>query len=278
MDSSKKLGVIFVVISALTFSTAGLFSKGVAAAPWDIIFWRGVFSAGFTLCWICHRQRLRENFLLMGISGLSVAVIGALGTSAFIAAFKLTSIANVSLIYAVVPLLAGVFAWVWMGERMTRHVVCGAVLALGGVAIIVSGSLGRASFRGDMLAFCMALALALMMVIYRKYPSTPGAGPSALSSLLLVPCAMLWGDPFSIPLHEILILSGFGLVFAVASVTLVEGAKHIPSGQAALLSTLEVPVAPILAFLVLSEVPGSRTVFGGALVLVAVLLSLRENK
>lgn len=276
--SQYGLGVMLVVVSAITFSTAGLFSKGVQAAAWDIIFWRGVFSAGFTTLWVWHRGQIRDNFPKMGISGVAVAVVGALGTAAFIAAFKLTTIANVSLIYAAAPMLAALLAWTWIGEKASRTVISGSLLALAGVAIIVSGSLGQINLRGDLLALGMALAMAVLMVIYRKFPSTPGAGPAALSSLLLVPIAFVSGNPFGIPISEILILSAFGLVFAIASVTLAEGAKRVPSGQTALLSTLEVPLAPVLAFLVLSEVPHIRTIAGGALVLIAVLLAARDQK
>lgn len=276
--SQNGLGVLLVVISAITFSTAGLFAKGVQAAPWDIIFWRGVFSAGFTTIWIWHRGQFRDNFPKMGLSGVAVAVVGALGTSAFIAAFKLTTIANVSLIYAVAPMLAALFAWLWIGERASKSIIIGSLLALIGVAIIVSGSLGQINLRGDLLALGMAIAMAVLMVIYRKFPSTPGAGPAALSSLLLVPVAFVFGDPLRIPLHEILILSAFGLVFAIASVTLAEGAKRLPSGQTALLSTLEVPLAPALALLVLSELPHTRTLAGGVLVLIAVILAAKDER
>ncbi len=276
--SQYGLGVMLVIVSVITFSTAGLFSKGVQAAPWDIIFWRGVFSAGFTTLWIWHRRQVRENFVQMGVSGVAVAIVGALGTAAFIASFKLTTIANVSLIYAVAPMLAALLAWLWIGERASKAIIFGSLLALIGVVIIVSGSLGQINLRGDVLALCMAVAMAVLMVIYRKFPSTPSAGPAALSSLLLLPVALALGNPFSIPLSEILILSAFGFVFAVASVTLAEGAKRVPSGQTALLSTLEVPLAPILAFLVLSEFPHTRTIAGGALVLIAVLLAAKDQK
>jgi len=276
--SQYGLGVMLVVVSAITFSTAGLFSKGVQAAPWDIIFWRGVFSAGFTALWVWKRGQVRDNFLNMGISGVAVAVVGALGTAAFIAAFKLTTIANVSLIYAAAPMLAALLAWIWIGEKASRTVIAGSLLALAGVTIIVSRSLGQINLRGDLLALGMALAMAVLMVIYRRFPSTPGAGPAALSSLLLVPIAFVLGNPFGIPISEILVLSAFGLIFAIASVTLAEGAKRVPSGQTALLSTLEVPLAPVLAFLVLSEVPHIRTIAGGALVLIAVLLAAKDQK
>ncbi len=77
---------------------------------------------------------------------------------------------------------------------------------------------------------------------------------------------------------EIAILAAFGLLFAIASVTLAEGAKRVPSGQTALISALETPLAPLLAFLVFFEIPSTPTVIGGAAVLFGVLYSIRVEK
>ena len=270
-------GALLVVISAVTFSTAGLFTKGVEAGSWEVIFWRGLFAAAFTTAWTINRGTLRRNFLGMGYSGLAVAIVGALGTAAFIPAFKLTTIANVSLIYAISPLIAALLAWFVIGEKVSPRTMAGCVGALSGVAIIVSGSLGQVSLNGDMLALWMSTAMALIMVIYRKYPDTPGAGPAALSSVLLLPFAAIFGDPFQVERTEVYVLSAFGLLFAIASVTLAEGAKRVPSGQTALLSSLETPLAPIFAFLLFTEIPNIATFLGGSVVLFAVLLSIKTR-
>ena len=271
------IGVCLIVTSAITFSTAGLFTKGVAAGSWDVIFWRGVFGAAFTMLWILNRGTLRQNFVGMGYSGLAAAVVGALGTAAFITSFKFTSIANVSLIYAVSPLIAALLAWFFIGERLTARTMVGCLGALFGVAIIVWGSLGQVSLYGDLLALWMAIVMAVIMVIYRKYPDTPGAGPATLSSVLLLPFAVLFGDPFGVARTEIFVLAAFGLLFAIASVTLAEGAKRVPSGQTALLSILETPLAPVFAFILFTEIPNMPTFVGGSIVLLAVLSSIRNE-
>lgn len=270
-------GVLLIVISAVTFSSAGLFTKGVSAGAWEVIFWRGAFAALFTFCWIKKRGSIADNFSGMGPSGWAVSIIAALGTAAFIQSFKLTSIANVSLIYASSPLIAALLAWVVIGEKASQRTLAGCLGALMGVAIIVFGSLGNVRLIGDLLALCMTSAMAVIMIIYRKYPSTPAAGPAVVASLLLLPFSTLFGNPFLVAHKEITILAVFGLLFALASVTLAEGAKHVPSGKTALLSTLETPLAPILAFLLLSEIPTTATLAGGSIVLLAVLLSLNDG-
>ncbi|HMB75621.1 MAG TPA: DMT family transporter, partial [Kiloniellaceae bacterium] len=271
-------GVILIVAAAVAYSTAGLFTKGVAAGSWDVIFWRGLFAAAFTTFLTVKQRALRQNFIGMGRSGWAVAVVGALGTAAFIPAFKLTTIANVSLIYAASPLIAALLAWLTIGEKPSPATILGCLGALLGVAIIVSGSFGQAHLLGDILALFMTTAMASIMVIYRKFPQTPSAGPAALQSVLLLPFAATLGGPFDVSNAEISILAAFGLLFAVASLCLAEGAKRVPSGQTALLSSLETPLAPIFAFIWFSETPNTATLIGGAVVLLAVLASARARR
>lgn len=262
---------MFVVVSAIVFSSAGLFTKGIEAEAWGIIFWRGIFAAGFTTLFVMIRGTVSAEFNNMGGVGLVVAIVGASGTAAFIPAFKFTSIANVSLIYAIAPLLAAILAWVWFRERPSLAVIVGALVAFLGVVTIFNGSFGSVNLTGDLLALWMTLSMAMMLVIYRRHPNTPAAGPAALSSILLLPPALVFGVPFQMTSQEIAITACFGLVFALASVTLAEGAKRLPSGETALLSTLEAPFAPILAWIVLSELPPSLSVYGGVLILIGVV-------
>lgn len=264
-------GVILVVTSAIVFSTAGVFTKALESGAWEIIFWRGVFATGFTVAYVMYRETFRQNFIYVGFSGWAVAIVGATGTAAFITAFKLTTMANVMLIYAAAPLLAALLAWIWIRERMTTRVMLGCCGAFIGVAVIVEGSYGALNLKGDLLALWMTFVMAVLMVIYRRYPDTPAAGPMALSSVVLLPPALLFGDPFAVPIHEFATMAAFGLVFAIASTTLAEGVKRIPAGETALLSAMETPLAPLFGWLFFTEIPASNTFLGGAFIIVAVL-------
>ena len=274
MTNSKKsvlnAGLALMLGSAFLFSTAGIFTKGVSAVAWQVIFWRAVFSAILASGAIAARGRLGAEYLRMGWRGGLSALIGATGTAMFLSAFKHTSVANVALIYSATPLMAALLAWVFLREVPGRNVILGAVMGVIGIAVIVSGTPGQAHLFGDMLAFGMAVALALLFVLYRAWPDTPSAGPVALSSVLLLPVSGMMANPFAVPAAEIAILAGFGLVFALASYWMLEGAKRLPSGQTALLSTSETPFAIVLAWLILKEAPVAATLIGGAILLLGV--------
>ena len=138
------------------------------------------------------------------------------------------------------------------------------------MSLIVGGSLGEVNFAGDMLALWMTLMMSSVMVIYRRYPETPAAGPSVLSSIFLLPVSLIFTDPFTASLHDIVILAVFGLIFAFASVTLSEGARRLAPGEAALISALETPLAIVWAWVLFAERPALMAVIGGAFILVAV--------
>ena len=268
----RTAGITLMLGSAFLFSTAGIFTKGVAATAWQVIFWRAFFSALLTLGTLAARGRWQSEVTHMGAKGFWIAVIGACGTAAFLSAFKLTGVANVALIYSATPMIAALLAWVFIHEVPGRLVVIGAILGVIGIVIIMRGSLGQINLIGDFLALIMALVMAVLFVLYRAWPDVPTAGPVALSSVLLVPTAGFFENPFTTPLFEIAILAAFGLVFALASVMMFEGAKRLPSGQTSLLSTSETPFAIMLAWWILSEWPGPATLIGGTLVMAGVIL------
>jgi drug/metabolite transporter (DMT)-like permease len=191
--------------------------------------------------------------------------------AAFIPAFKHTSIANVSLIYAAAPFVAALLAWLWMRERPALVVVFASLGTFVGVALIVSGSSGSGNIKGDALALWMTLMMAAVIVIYRRFPETPGPGPMALSCVILLPVSLYFGSPSKAPLIEILIMASFGLVFAVASVALVLGSRFLPSSETALISTLEAPLAIFFAWMMFAEVPVITTVAGGVIILTCVI-------
>ncbi|SPJ30336.1 DMT family transporter [Falsiruegeria mediterranea] len=274
----RNTGVGLVVVSAIVFSAAGIFTKGVSAGAWEIVFWRGLAAAGFTFAYLAVRGTLRDEARSFRGPSLAVAVLGAAGTAAFIPAFKLSSVANVSMIYAAAPFVAAAMAWIFVRERPEPKNLAASAMACGGVAVIFWGSGVSGHLTGDLLALWMTVMMAGMMVIYRIWPETPAGFPAAMSSLVLVPFGAIFGDPLSVPLSEVGITLLFGLFFAVASVTLAEGARRLPPAQTALISTLEMPLAPLLAWIILAELPAVQTAIGGVVVCLAVLWSQRNGR
>lgn len=271
MERKYLVGVVLVAISAVIWSSAGIFTRGVAADAWAVIFWRGVAAAGFTIVYLMMRGVLAKEVRQFTGPSLLISVLGASGTAAFIPAFKLSSVANVAVIWAAAPFLAAGMAWIFLRERPAPRVVLASVATFGGVLVLAWGSLRSGSGIGDLLAFWMTLMMSAVFVAYRRWPETPAGFPTVMASLFLLPFAFGFSDVSSVPINEIWVLVAFGAVFSLAAVLMFEGARRISSAEVALLGTLETPIAFVLAFLILGEVPLTATMIGGAIIVVSVV-------
>ena len=265
------LGRTLVLLSAVAWSTAGIFTKGIQADVWTVLLWRGIL-AGVTmsvyLMWRQGRAGLKD-WKRLGWAGWSAATVSSAATVCFIAAFKNTAVANVVIIYATAPFVAAAIAWVWMRETPSIATLTAAGLCLAGVTVMVGGSVGSPNLVGDLLALGMTALMALMMVIMRRHPDRPmtlAVGP--VSCLQLVATVWVMGVQFDVSMRELVLLAGFGLVHASATVLLAEGLLRIRAAEAALLGALEVPLAPLWSWLILSEILRMPAIVGGSVVLV----------
>jgi EamA-like transporter family. len=54
-------------------------------------------------------------------------------------ALKLTSVADVAIVFATCPFVAAAFAWIWFRERATPLTLAASLLAFAGVVLTVAG-------------------------------------------------------------------------------------------------------------------------------------------
>ena len=265
-----RLGAAMVLGSAVLFASAGLFAKSVQTDAWTVLFWRGLFAALFLYGLLAPIGRVRAAIWKMDRVGWAVAVISTVASAAFIAAFKNTTVTNVTLIYAVSPFVAAALAWLWIRERPDDTCLIAAGVSVIGVFITVGG-FWTSPAAGDLLAMVMTVLMSSVVVIYRVFPGTDTIAPMIMSSVLMLPLALPFTDPFAVTTWDLFLLFGFGLTFAVASVALLAGAKRLPSSEAALLSISETPLAPVLAWFIIAERPGTESLLGGVVIMAAVL-------
>ena len=261
-----------MIASALAFSLAGVLTKSITAGAWTIACWRGLVGGlliAFYVAWLGRGKPVSETFDL-GWRGWLLASVGSLASLAFIFAFKLTYVANVAVIYATAPFMAAGLAWWLLRERLRLGTAVVAVIALVGVFTVVSGGLGSGTLPGDGVALLMTSANALYIVLIRLFRQSPvclSVGVSALQ-LFVVGCIVI--DPLAVSARDAVLLTLFGISFAVAVVLWTEGTRRIAAAEAGLLGITETPFAILLAWLLLAELPPAASFWGGGIVLAAV--------
>jgi drug/metabolite transporter (DMT)-like permease len=204
-----------------------------------------------------------------------VAVCVAIASAGFIAALNHTSVARVLFILAVAPVLAALLARVTLGEPITRRTALAMALALAGVAVML-GAPGEGDLAGDGLSFLVALAFALMIVITRWRRDVSMAPATCLSQVILVAVFLPFATPGEIGGDDVVWLAALGIgQIGLGFALLTVGARLIPAAQVGLITLLEVVLGPVWVWLALDERPGTLTLVGGAIVIVAILIQTR---
>ena len=273
-DRDYRIGLVLVSAAALAWSSAGYFTRLIPADAWTTSFWRGIFGglfiALFAAAWL--RRGLWEAVASLGWPGWLIVVNGAIGMTAFIVSLKLTSVADVSIIYATLPFVAAGLGWLWVRERVAANTVLASAVAAAGVAIMVSGTTLSGHLGGDALAFVQTLSMAVAIVAVRRYRHVSLLVAAALSNFLA--CLMSWpfAQPLTVGSADLVNLALFGFVQMTLGLTFFTiGSRLVPAAETALISALEAPLAPVWVWLAFGERPSNTTILGGLLVMAAAL-------
>jgi drug/metabolite transporter (DMT)-like permease len=276
--SQHRAGTALVVAAAVAWSTAPFFTRLLPFDSWTILFWRGLFGGGLIaaiLVLLQGRAGVRD-LTRVGRNGWLVASLSTLGMVCFIPALQLTSVSNVAIIIATGPFVAAAIAWIWLREAARWQTMLASLVALCGVTIIVGSTRASSDILGIALACLMTLAIAAMTVTIRRHKDTPMVAAAALSNVL----GSIVSIPFahgiaSVTGPDLVIFAMFGFFQVALGLTLfVLGSRLLPSGQATLIATLETPLMPFWVWLAFQEVPSSRALVGGALVMGAVIADI----
>lgn len=272
--SRRLQGILLVAAGSVLWSTGGLFVRLLDMDFWTMQAWRSLYAAISLAVLIVaeHRRRTPQALHAMGWTGLAAIPISAISMFCYVASIRLTSVANVMIVYATVPLCAAGIAFLWIGERPTRRTLIAAVVALAGITVMVGASAGGGDLGGDALALLMTITFAMLIVAARRNPALPMAPVNAAAALL--------GAAASVPLmagpvpgaHDMILLALFGTTTSsLAYLLFLLGARYIPSGEAGLLGLLDTVLAPFWVWLAFAEIPATATLAGGAVVLASVV-------
>jgi DME family drug/metabolite transporter len=279
-SSGIALGMILVVVSAVAWSTAGFFARVAPVDIWTVLFWRSLFG-GLSIVALAMIQKRslviewRRAFVPAGIAMMALNIVGMMS---FVYALQNTTIANVTVIYATLPFITAILAWLWFRERAKTRTLIGSLVAGAGVAITVGGTMalgGGTHLFGDLAALTLTIAFAFMTVIMRRHREAAMLEAVAVACFLMSLIALPLCQPFTVSVADIAWIAAFGIVTQGAGLGVYTlGARRLPSAQAALLSASEVPLSPLWVWVFFDEVPATETFIGGALVLGAILWNM----
>src|SRR4051812_21357154 len=270
--SATQRGRVAVAVAAVAWSLAGVLQRELSVSLATQLAGRAFFAALLLLGYAALHERGNPwpAFRTMGRAGLIVAALMAISSGAFITALNHASVANVIFMQALAPILAALLGVVVLKEAVPRITWIAMAVAIGGVALMVGGP-GRPSLLGEALSFLMVVAFSLMLIVTRRERDVSMAPATCLSQLVVLVLAVPFARPGEIGGKDFVLLIALGFAqIGLGLILLTVGARLIPAAEVALISLLEVVLAPLWVWIVVSESPSTATLIGGAIVLVAV--------
>lgn len=282
-EARGRLALPALVVGVIAVSTAAIIIRVTDAPALAVAFWRcalGVFFlAPFALV---RRERMpRGRPLSVGIfSGVALGV----HFGVWISSLEYTSVAASVVLVTSSPIFVSILGYVFLGERTSLLSFVGILVSLGGtVAIASDDSVGSAALLGNMLALAGAATFAIY-VLTGRFSRTGGvgflgysivaysAGAAILLPTALISGAELWGYAGETWFWLVMLTLGpqilghtvFNWALGYLDASMISGAV-----------LAEPVVSSILAWLILSETPGTPTIIGGAVVISGLFLLIR---
>jgi drug/metabolite transporter (DMT)-like permease len=270
------LGVTLVGLAAIAWSFNGIYSRILSCDIVTQVAGRSL-SGGVLLvpayALLSRGQQRGLRTLVPGSVNQLLIVAGLIvSQSSTVASFSLTSVANVTIIYATAPFVALLIAkWV-LGEGLTRHALIACVLSGGGALCVVHGSVGDVTLLGDALAGVMTISFAGVIVISRANPHLQVLPLMVSSTLATGVLFAPFADYSSISARELALLASFGCTStALAILLFLLGSHYISAGLTAIVASLEFVFAPVWAWVFFGERPSTGFAVGAPLIATAVL-------
>ena len=279
--ANRGLGEIHVAV--LLFGVAGLFGKLLALDPLVIVFGRVLFSSLF----LSLAAGLGKKSLGLGSLGeyVLLALLGCLLAFHWVSFFKaiqLSSVAVGLVSFSTFPVFVALLNPLITKEALDPVDILLAVLAFGGVAVIVP-SLDRSDpiFQGVVWGLLSGLSYAILSIINGRlsdrHSSLQIAFYEQVFAMLILAPFMLF-VPMEISGRDVLLLALLGTVFTgVSHLLFIEGLRTVRAQTAGIVSMLE-PLYGILASIaVFGILPRAREILGGMVILSVVFFSSRRE-
>ena len=271
------LGVAMLLMAALSWSTAGLFPRLVSTDMATTLFWRSLLG-GLTvlgLRLVLDRRAHRSAFWRLSGPEWAFSGVIAIAMISFVSAFYFASVADVTFIYGAFPIVTLVLsAWLLRTGIARVDVVCALSVALG-VVLILQGQPSLKSALGSLLSFVAVVMFALETVGAKRFPEVEMVKVTYtgafLAALMVLPFSRFSGasaqDLGWLWLYGFLNIGvGFGFFLL--------GVGRVRTVLASLICMVEIPLAPLWAYVLFGEAVNRQSLLGGAVILVSVLANL----
>ncbi|MCE1157636.1 MAG: EamA family transporter [Spirochaetia bacterium] len=269
--SQQALGTLAMAATAILWSSFGISVKIVDWNPFAISAGRSI-SAVFFLLLIVRRKKGRPSLSFDQVSG---ALLLAVTVILFTIATKRTTAANAILLQYAAPLYVAILGAFMLKEKpKIEHWLALAAIAFG-MFFFFKDSLGGGTLLGDSLAVISGVTYALQLVMLRKQRADSPFDSLLLGNIFIALISVgvaLFMPPPVLNLTSVLAVVLGGIVQgSISTILFAYAIKRITALESILTAVIEPILNPLWVFLFLGEIPGRGAIFGGMIIIAAIL-------
>ncbi|MBI5089829.1 MAG: DMT family transporter [Actinobacteria bacterium] len=273
------LASVFALSAGLVWSFGGVTARSADHSDaFQYLIWRsiGIIVVIELIARFRHRPAVTPTAFTSGRMMLLADVMLLLASIAFVYALKTTTAANAAFLASMTPLIAGVFARIFLGERITRVTVVAIGIALIGLIVTVWGDLEAGNMVGNVSAVMSSVGFAGYTVCVRTNPhrdwSPVMPGYSVMMIAICSAVSLAGGKTLLPPAGDVAYGLVHGGVFIVVGTLLFNvAARQVPAVAMVVFAQTETIFVPVWTFVFLSETPTRTSLLGGAIILAAVI-------
>lgn len=264
--SEHNKGILAVFLTAILWSSGGLFIKLISLDSMELSFFRCAIAAVvFALMFRKKILKLNSLALLNSIAYAAVLIL-------FVIATKTTTAANAIFLQSTAPIYVLIFEPLLTKTKWERINIITIVVCFLGMILFFMGDLTPGDIKGNIAALLAGVAFAAFFLGMKK--NEPQYGESSIfygNVIVALICIPFITDMNSISVQDFAMVSFLGVFqIAFAYALFSYGLKRIIAVEASIISMFEPVLNPIWVFIGYGEVPSFYAIIGGIIIMTAI--------
>ena len=275
-EGASKKGIIFVFLSAVFFSLAGILMK---INTMSSLTMNGLRCGLAFFVMYAYMRKVKHKFRFNMVVLLGAFVTFGMSLT-FSMANKMTTAANAIVLQFCMPAFVILLLWIFWKQKPDKIAVASVIMSFAGIIFFFLDSLSEGGMAGNLIAVFSGFLYAVVILI-KKIPKSDFESSVLLSHLIsfVVGIPAVVQEPSWTPTNIVTIIV-LGIVqTGLSMVCLNVGLNYVQPVAASLISMIEPILNPILVAVFYGETMGVISIFGAIIVLGSALFyNLMKSK
>ena len=257
--------------TAFLWSIAGLFIKVIDWNPIAIAGLRSLIASIVIFIYLRHPK------IHLSFPQIAASIANAATMLLFVSANKTTTAANAILLQYIAPVLTAFIGAILLKERThVEHFAAFPLIAVGMIFMFFD-ELGGGKFFGNVLAIMSAITFSFCFIFMRMQKDGSPLESILLSHWLTAGICIIISIFLPVPhvtSKSLAAIALLGIVqIGLSAILFSIAIKRVSAVQANLIAIIEPVFNPVWVFLGIGETPGTNTLIGGGIIVLAVTLA-----